>query len=219
MMTEARVRRSRTARALKLSPLLLALPLLGCGAEALAFEPAGASSSVGALYAGTTYDMNIGSATLGDATVWSEGATGGPSQNVDVIDVEVALRNKTNTPIRLGVEKSTMSVITRAGQRAPLRPPIQVAGSQTAAPESTARVGLHYALPNGIVASEVAQFDFDWHVESPAGDYAQSTRFVPTPAPTADSLPGRTYSCDGQYRITNVGECVNPAPLLSMPIR
>lgn len=219
-MTNANRRGKRAVfKALKFAPLFFALPVLGCGAETLPFEPVQASSSVGALYPGSTYEMKVGSALLGHATVWSEGATGGLSRDVDVIDVEVAIHNTTNAPIRLGVEKSTVSVTTEGGQQAPLRPPIQIAGSQTVLPDSSTRVGLHYALPNGIAASEVTRFDFDWHVVSPVGEYAQSTRFVPT-APVTPEVPfDRGFSCGGEYRVMNVQECVDPAPVVSPQIR
>jgi hypothetical protein len=202
-------------RVVNIGSVLLLISLGGCGGGALSFEPEHASSIAGALYPSTSYDLKVGSSLLGNATVWSEGATGAATEHEQLLDVQMAIHNATNGPIRLDVEKSSVSVVTRDGRNAPLVAPFQIAGSRTAGPSGSTRVGLRYALPSGVVASDVARFDFNWRVASASGDYAQSTPFMRTPLPASDSVNDRGYICDGLYRVSNINECVNAPPTTS----
>jgi hypothetical protein len=165
------------------------------------------------------YDLKIGALAVGKAAVWSEGATDGRATGPRTLDVEMRIHNASNTPLRLEVARSDVTVTTHDGRTVPLGAPVRVGGSRTVAPVSSGRVGLHYALPEGLVAQDLAKFDFNWRVASPVGDYSQSTAFVSLAPPATDGLTDRGFLCNGMYRVYSINECVGDTPTASKPLR
>lgn len=196
----------------------MAIAAGGCGSATQPFGPAHPSGSKGAVYSVASYDMKIGPSELGNATVWSEGATGDHNSNQRVLDVQMAIHNTTPNPIVLDVAKSDVSVTTRDGHSASLGTPVHLGGSGTVAPESSGRVGLRYALPANTAASDVAEFDFNWRIASSAGYYRQSTRFLPVSPPDTEDVSDRFPSCNGVH-VASLEECVDVAPPLSRPVQ
>jgi hypothetical protein len=189
--------------------------LFGCGGAVTQFEPAHASGRAGAMYPVTSYELKVGSSSLGDAVVWSEGATDPTSDEEQVLDLEIAVHNATNAPLKIDIDKSAVSVSLRDGRRELLGSPRSVGGSRTVPPDALGRMGCHYALPRGLRSSDVAAFDFNWRVASLVGDYAQSTAFVPRPPQGAEAFDDRGLPCGGVYRISSPHECVGEPPLLA----
>src|SRR5205814_4569487 len=99
-------------------------------------------------------ELNIGTGSLGRAAVWSEGATDERSASARVVDVEMTIHNATSSPLRLDVTGSRVGVRTHDGRSAELGTPHRN-GSETVPPRSWIRVGLHFSLPPGVVASDV----------------------------------------------------------------
>lgn len=182
----------------------------------LPFEPVQVSGSAGAVYPTASYELAVGPAVIGNAAVWSEGATD-ELTGTRIFDIEMAIRNTTQSPIRLDVSKTSVDVTTHDGRKAPLGNPVGFGGSRTIAPDSSSRVGLHYALPDGIAARDVARFDFNWHLNSLTGDYEQSTRFMPVEHPMSEDLSERFASCNAAYRVVAIDECVSPPPPVISP--
>jgi hypothetical protein len=186
---------------------VLSLALWGCGSAMMPFEPVHASGSAGAMYPTAAYDLKIGAGSLGDAAVWSEGATDEPSASARIVDVEMTIHNATSSPLRLDVTGSRVGVKTHDGRSAELGTAVHRGGSDTVPPGSSSRVGLHFPLPPGIVASDVAEFDFRWRVASSVGDYEQSTWFVPVPPPYTDDVNGLAPTCVGPYGLSASWGC------------
>jgi hypothetical protein len=93
------------------------------------------------------------------------------------------------------------------GRTASLGSPVRLIGSPTFEPDSSSRLGLHFGLPPDVQASDVAEFNFEWHVESPAGALDLSTRFLPV----APSLTGDgnwlASPCVGAYGLSSSDDC------------
>jgi hypothetical protein len=175
------------------------------------FEPVHPAHRPGATYSVASYDLRVGPSDVGKATVWSEGATDA-AQNGGNLDVEMAIHNTTRAPMQVDVASSAVSVTSQDGRSQSLGAPRRVAGSHTVAPVSSGRIGLRYALPEGMRAHDVARFDFKWRVASAAGDYAQATAFVRRPVVSSDDLNDRGMSCWGAYRTMTFDECINHPP-------
>lgn len=211
---------SRSLRkAIRIGFSVVAVSLAGCGSATLPFEPVHPSATVAATYPAAAYELKVGPRALGKAAVWSEGATDVRADGERTLDVEMSIHNASNTPIHLEAARSDVTVTTHDGRTVPLGAPVRVGGSRTVAPVSSSRVGLHYALPAGLVAGDFARFDFNWHVASSAGDYAQSTAFIPLPPPASDVLNDRGLICNGMYRVSSIDECVGDAPATSRPLQ
>ncbi len=143
----------------------------------MAFQPVNSSHTAGIEHPTIRYDLHVGPSVLGSATLWSEGASEeetGPR----LFDVELSIHNTTTSPMRLDIENSRVTASTNTRRRELLGTPAKRSGSETIAPYSTGRIGLRFALPRGLNASDIAEFDFEWRLESPEGNYAQSTRFA-----------------------------------------
>lgn len=155
----------------------LALVLLGCESHMVAFQPVNASRTEGIEQPTIRYDVQVGPSVLGTATLWSEGASeeeAGPR----FFDVHLAIHNTTAAPIRLDVEKSRVTASIHERRRQFLGTPASRSGPETIEADSTGSIALRFALPRGLSASDVEQFEFEWRLESAAGDYRQSTRFA-----------------------------------------
>jgi hypothetical protein len=183
----------------------LALVLFGCESHIMAFQPVNASQVAGFKQPTVRYDLRVGSSVLGSATLWSEGASEeevGPR----FFDIGLAIHNTTKSPIRLDIERSQVTASTHERRREPLDSAATRSGSETIAPYSTGRVGLRFALPRGLVATDVEQFEFAWRLESPEGEYKQSTRFAAVGATPLDA-EGRTITCVGAYGFNTSEDC------------
>src|SRR5436190_10700626 len=120
-----------TEKALCVGASVLAIALGGCGSATRPFAPAHPSGSRGAVYSMASYDMKIGPSELGNATVWSEGAKTDTNSNQHVLDVQVAIHNATESPIKLDVAKSDVSVTTHDGHTESLGTPVSLGGAGT----------------------------------------------------------------------------------------
>jgi hypothetical protein len=191
----------------------IATALSACGSGSVAFQPVHMSGRAGGLYPVASYDLTVGTSELGKAKVWSEGVV--KPDGVRVFDVQMSIRNTTREPIRVDIGKSTVAMTMHDGRSAPLGTPHRVGGTYVVPPDSSERLGLRYALPQGVGPNDVANFDFDWHVASPAGEYAMSTRFVPSQA-VSSGLSDRFPGC---FRGMTIDECAGPTPVMSRPLK
>jgi hypothetical protein len=160
--------------------LALALTPVGCGSQTIAFQPVRASVAKGAVQPAARYDLDVGASTLGNAEVWSRGASDAYAGK-QIFDVELAVRNTSKSSIRLDPSNTKVKLRTQEGRTASLGGPVKLIGSPTFEPDSSSRLGLHFELPPGVQASDVTEFNFEWHVESPVGALDLSTRFLPVP--------------------------------------
>ena len=191
----------------------LALLLLGCESHIVNFQPVNASGTAGFTHPAIRYDLHVGPSLLGSATLWSEGASeeeAGPR----FFDVELAIHNAKKSPIRLDVENSRVTASTRKRGHESLGSPATQSGSRTIAPHSTGRVGLHFALPRGLIAFDVAEFEFAWRLESEAGDYERSTWFAAVGAPPT-ALDGNLVTCVGAYGFDTSDDCKDSNAVLN----
>jgi hypothetical protein len=193
----------------------LGFAVLGCGGAVTQFEPVHPAHRPGATYPVASYDLQVGPSVVGRATVWSEGATDASRGDADVLDVEMAIRNATQAPLEVDVANSRVTVTSGDGRTQSLGNPSRVGGSRTVAPVSSGRVGLRYALPEGIRAHDVARFEFVWRVASATGDYSQSTAFVRQRVASSDDLNDRGLPCSGTYRVVSIDECIDAPPFPS----
>jgi hypothetical protein len=192
---------------------------VACGGTSAAFEPAHPTGNTGATFSTTAYELRVGPSVVGDAVVWSEGAPVSRPNGGELIDVEMAIHNASTNPIELDLAKSGVNLTAHDGSQSVIGNPARVWGSRTVLPDSTRRVAIHYALPAGVLADDVASFVFNWHVASVVGDYAQSTAFVPVPPHGAETFGERATPCSGVYRLSAVEECVCETPPYAPPPR
>jgi hypothetical protein len=191
----------------------LGFALLGCGGAVTQFEPVHPAQRPSATYPVAAYDLRVGPSTVGKATVWSEGATDASRGGGDVLDVEMTIHNTTQAPLEVDVANSHVTVTSSDGRTQSLGNASRVGGSRTVAPVSSGRVGLHYALPEGLRAHDVARFEFTWRVASPSGDYSQSTSFVRQRVASSDELNARGLPCTPVYRAAPIDDCIDAPPL------
>lgn len=202
-------------RATRAAGASIGFALLGCGGAVTQFEPVHPAHRIGVTYPIAAYDLRVGPSVLGKATLWTEGAKDTSPGDRDVLDLEMAIRNTTQAPLEVDVANSRVTVTSGDGQTHSLGNPSRVGGSRTVAPISSGRVGLHYALPEGMRAEDVARFEFAWRVASPTGDYSQSTAFVRQRLVNSDDLNDRGLPCSGTYRVVSIDECIDSPPFPS----
>jgi len=166
--------------------LALALTPLGCVSQMIAFQPVRASAKRGEVQQTAYYDLDVGASKLGSAAVWSGGASD-EYADTRIFDVELAVHNTSKTPIRLDASNAKVKLRTLEGRTASLGRPVKLIGSPTFAPDSSTRLCLHFELPPGVQASDVAEFNFAWHVESPVGAVDLSPQFLPAPSSSPDN--------------------------------
>jgi hypothetical protein len=152
----------------------------------MAFQPVSASHTAGFAQPTIRYDLKVGPSTLGKATLWCEGVSEEPG-DPRIFDVELEIYNATKDPIRLDVEQSRVMASTHKRHRESLGRPSAWSGSEAIAPYFASRVGLRFPLPRSLSTSDVEEFEFVWRLESPAGNYGQSTRFAAVAPSQVDS--------------------------------
>lgn len=188
---------------------LLGMVSSGCAATVTRFEPV-RSSGAGTTYATKSYELKVGPSPVGEAVVWSEGVAEGSAR--DVVDVEMVISNATRRPIGLDIGASKITVMTHGG-RVALGKPLRVGGSRQVMPDSSERIGLRYALPSDLRATDLSAFDFEWSINSPAGDVVQRTSFVPYEPPSGTAtMYDALDSCSGVNRPRSISDCIGPPP-------
>jgi hypothetical protein len=216
--------RSIAARNLRKAAVAAAAPLglalLGCGGAVAQFEPVHPSGRSAVTYPVSSYELKVGPYLLGHAVVWSRGASEDVSANDGhVLDLEIAIRNATHSPLNVDVDHANVSVTLPDGRTQSLGVP-RFEGSRTIAPDASGQVALHYAVPRSLALHDVKSFEFNWRVASATGDYTQSTAFVPTPLAVSDDLNDPGLACNRPYGPVTADECIDARPpLVSLPLQ
>jgi hypothetical protein len=157
----------------------LALPVLlaSCAAQQASFRPLDANTYAKGDRA-TFYDISVDAERLGIARVYSEGAYTTPANDSQpVIDVRLRIRNLSNGPMSLDLDKCGINVDTDSGELALTRP-LQTTNLNPILPGDTGQIALSYPLEGRLHPEDVNSFDFDWTVTTEKGPYANTTPFV-----------------------------------------
>jgi hypothetical protein len=174
------MRRSKTLQWAALA-LLLAGAGLGCASQSASFRPArGVTTATTASGRHVAYYVvRLDNSVQGTVKVWSQGGYELSTQRgrQPVLDVRMSIRNDTDAPITLDVDRTDLDVYLADGSVTMIRAPLQESGSDTVDPGAMGRITLIYPLPHDVLPGDVDQFDLNWSVMTVAGSYSESTPF------------------------------------------
>jgi hypothetical protein len=172
----------RSSRALRLAALLGLLALLaapGCRARTARFRPAESPGQDALTQVSAYYELQVEGRNWGDVKVWSQGAyPKAVDGRTPVIHVGLRLRNDSNGPMDLRLDRTNIEINTRDRQLLVVQEPIQTDGEMTVAPGSLERIALFYPLPEGLGAGDLLAFEVNWAVETGEVIHTHSTPFI-----------------------------------------
>lgn len=167
-------------RMMSTSIALLSVVIATACAQSARFRPVDAPESVPPQLAGMEYELAPDGQNVGDVKVWSEGATTTETNGEQRV-VHLGLRIRNDDPqrtLRFDPERTTVALISDAGELIELDRPYRVEGDLSIEPGSMGRLDVEYPLPDRIDVYDVAGFEFNWAVDTGDTVATHSTTFV-----------------------------------------
>lgn len=124
------------------------------------------------------YVISQGNYDFGDVRVWSGGAYLG-NGNVPLVGFDLSIRNDSDYPIGLDMNRTSLNVVMADGRTAYLGNPYSVSGPYWVDPGDIQNVEFVYAMPPGLPTDYVDEFDLNWSLDLQSGIYGNTTTFRP----------------------------------------